>query len=123
MGIHVYNFFFIFIVKSVRHKIYINPFIFAENKAVIISDSLTKGFSPIIRADVVTVPGANPEKILKHLRPNHDLLGKYQVIVLHIGTTWLSKKSEWELYLDHVNGKLSKEEYNQVIAELNPLQQ
>ena len=73
-----------------------------------------------MRADVNTVPGANPKKIMKFLREHPRVLHKYHVIVVHIGTTWLSAWSEWALYLRQVNGQISREEYDQALAKLDP---
>ena len=42
------------------------------------------------------------------------------MIFLHIGTTWLSTKDEWSLYLRLVNERINLDEYNAALAELNP---
>ena len=87
---------------------------------MIISDSLTKNFTPIMKADIITRPGANPEKIQKFLEQNRNLLRNYTVVLMHFGTTWLSAKSEWELYLKLVNGIINQDQYDTQLIRLNP---
>ena len=95
-------------------------FIFTGNRAIILADSLTRSFAPIIEADVITRPGASPAKLLDFLKQKPGLLANYSVIVLHVGTTWLSAKEEWALYLRQVNGNISQDEYNNALKSMNP---
>ena len=48
------------------------------------------------------------------------MLRNYRVVVLHVGTNHFSKKSEWFLYTKYVNGRFSKQTYDQKIREINP---
>ena len=37
-----------------------------------------------------------------------------------MGTTWLSTKNEWLLYLRLVNGQIDRKEYNKALLSMNP---
>ena len=39
---------------------------------------------------------------------------------MHVGTTWLSAKEEWIMYLKLVNGQITKTEYNKILQQMNP---
>ena len=93
---------------------------FSGTKAVIISDSLTRTLNPIEHIDVITRPGATPQKLLHFLEQNPKLLYNYKIAVLHVGTTWLSTKNEWLLHLRLVNGHINRKEYNEALLSMNP---
>ena len=93
---------------------------FSGTKAVIISDSLTRTLNPIGYIDVLTRPGATPQKLLHFLEQNPKLLHNYKIVVLHVGTTWLSTKNERLLYLRLVNGHIDRKEYNEALSSMNP---
>ena len=60
------------------------------------------------------------KKSLNILRNVPSSIVNYRVIILHVGTNWLSQKDEWGLYLKLIKGHYSKEEYDSKIASLNP---
>ena len=86
---------------------------------LILSDSLTKGFCALQKTVVATRPGATPIKILHHLKTNPIILDNFKVIVLHVGTNWLSQKSEFSLYLQFVN-IISEGKFKEQLHRLNP---
>ena len=69
---------------------------------------------------VITRRGGIPKKLIEYVRNRPDKFKGYKVIILHVGTNWLSKKEEWALYLRMVNGQFTKEEYTAELAKLNP---
>ena len=69
---------------------------------------------------VITRRGGTPEKAIDFIKSRPSIVSGYQVIVLHVGTNWLSKKEEWALYLKKVMGELSQEEYRNELNKLNP---
>ena len=71
---------------------------------------------------VITRRGGTPQKALDFVKCSPELFKGYKVILLHVGTNWLSGKQEWALYLKMANSIISKEEYNAQIKELNPPQ-
>ena len=58
--------------------------------------------------------------MLQHVTQSPDILLKFGVVVLHIGTNWLSTKHEWALHRSKANGKISEEFYRQEITKLGP---
>ena len=68
----------------------------------------------------MTRPGSTPVKMLDFLHRCPSTVHGYQVIVLVVGTNWLSQKSEFALYLQLVNGVITEESYNQRLHHLNP---
>ena len=89
-------------------------------EALILSDSMTKDFPDFKNHDVVTISGATIPKIIEHVMENCHNFNNYRVIVLHVGTNHFSDRSEWQLYKNYVNRRLSKESYNQILREMNP---
>ena len=87
--------------------------------SLILSDSITKGIR-LKKTVVVTRPGATPKKILEYITRFPVTILNYKVIVLHIGTNWLSQKAEWSLYLRLVNNVISSDCYREELAKLNP---
>ena len=70
--------------------------------------------------NVITRRGGTPQKAIEYIKRCASSIMHYRVIVLHVGTNWLSQKDEWFLYLKMLNGQYSKEEYDFKIASLNP---
>ena len=70
--------------------------------------------------NVITRRGGTPQKAIEYIKRCASSIMHYRVIVLHVGTNWLSQKDEWFLYLKMLNGQYSKEEYESKIASLNP---
>ena len=58
--------------------------------------------------------------MLSYLKENPSTVHHYQVIVIHVGTNWLSTKIEFGLYLQFINDIITKESYEQQITSLNP---
>ena len=69
---------------------------------------------------VITQRGGTPEKAINYVKSKPYKVQGYKVIVLHVGTNWMSKKEEWALYLKKVNGFLSEREYQKELEILNP---
>ena len=70
--------------------------------------------------DVITRRGGTPKKAIDFIKENPTSIQNYKIIILHVGTNWLSHKEEWGLYLKLANGLLSKEAYDSQLASLNP---
>ena len=70
--------------------------------------------------EVVTIRGATIHKMVAFVNKNLLSIKKFKVIVLHVGTNYFSKKHEWFLYMDFVNGKCTREEYNCNLQYMNP---
>ena len=68
----------------------------------------------------VITRGGTPQKAIEYIKKCPRSIINYRVIVLHVGTNWLSQKDEWGLYLKVIKGHYSKEEYDSKIASLNP---
>ena len=81
---------------------------------------MARSLTPIAHIDVITRPGASPQKILDFLKQRPGILPKYQIVIVHTGTTWLSAKNEWALYLKLVNSQIKKQEYNEILVSMNP---
>ena len=69
---------------------------------------------------VITRSGGTPQKAINFIKSKPDVVSNYEIIVLHVGTNWLSSKEEWALYLKKVNGLLSENEYVRELCKLNP---
>ena len=89
-------------------------------KSVVIADSLTKDFFHMKNTKVITERGGTPQKALEFIREFPHAIKGYKVIILHVGTNWLSGIPEWKLYLKMVNLRISREEYDAQISALNP---
>ena len=70
--------------------------------------------------NTITRRGGTPPKAIEYIKKYPNSIKHYQVIVLHVGTNWLSQKDEWGLYLKMLKGQYSKEEYESRIESLNP---
>ena len=70
--------------------------------------------------NVITRRGGTPQKAIEYIKKYPRSIINYRVIILHVGTNWLSQKDEWGLYLKLIKGHYSKEEYDSKIASLNP---
>ena len=98
-------------------------FVGNQKNSLILADSLTKGFFAMTNTEVITRRGGTPQKALEFIRSNPHLISNYKVIVLHVGTNWLGSKEEWGLYLRKVNSRITCEEFEARLRDLNPPQQ
>ena len=69
---------------------------------------------------VITQRGGTPEKAIEFIESQPKVVSEYKVIILHVGTNWLSRKEEWSLYRRKVNGFFSEYEYREALCRLNP---
>ena len=69
---------------------------------------------------VITRKGATPEKILQFVREYPNMVKRYRVIILRVGTNWLGTREEWRLYLRMVNSQITEKEYEAQIRSMNP---
>ena len=69
---------------------------------------------------VITRKGATPEKILQFVREYPNMVKRYRVIILRVGTNWLGTREEWRLYLRMVNSQITEKEYEAQIWSMNP---
>ena len=88
--------------------------------SVILADSLTKGFFEMDRTVVITRQGGTPQKLIQFLKENPRSISGYKIIIVHIGTNWLSGKEEWGFYIKLVNSVITKEIYEAKLKSLNP---
>ena len=88
--------------------------------SIVLADLLTKGFFQMVKTEAVTYKGGNTPKMLDLIKSDPNLIQGYEVIVLHLGTNWLSGMEEWGLYLKMVNKVITKESYNTQLRLLNP---
>ena len=72
------------------------------------------------KTKVITRRGGTPQKMAKYIETNPLLITGYQVIILNLGTNWLSGKEEWGLYLKLINSVITKETYETQLSRLNP---
>ena len=77
-------------------------------KCLILADSITKDLYDICHTDIITKKGADVTRMHSYVAQNPQVVQGYNVITLHIGTNWLSKKEEWFLYLDYVNNQINQ---------------
>ena len=69
---------------------------------------------------VITRSGATPSKVIGFIESYPNVVRGYKVIILHLGTNWLSGKLEWGLYLRMANKEITKEDYKNEIVSFNP---
>lgn len=81
---------------------------------------MAKDFPNFRNKDVVAIRGATISKMIDYVNKNQQTLAQYKIIVLHVGTNHFSDKTEWFLYKDYANGKVSKETFNFKLGQLNP---
>ena len=95
-------------------------FFAGHQRSLILADSLTKNFFRMENTKVITQRGGTPEKAIEFIESQPKVVSEYKVIILHVGTNWLSRKEEWSLYRRKVNGSFSEYEYREALCRLNP---